>query len=94
MFATSISEPEAPDAADIRSWHVTPIPGLDDLYEEARMYEVVEYLQGGRLPKDIPETANRPTWKQRFDPVLCRLGQKIGNSGRNRGQWRKYKSVA
>ena len=47
MFATSISEPEAPDAADIRSWHVTPIPGLDDLYEEARMYEVVEYLQGG-----------------------------------------------
>ena len=46
MFATSISEPEAPDAADIRSWHVTPIPGLDDLYEEARMYEVVEYLQG------------------------------------------------
>jgi hypothetical protein len=42
MFATSISEPEAPDAEDIRSWHVTPIPGLDDLYEEARMYEVVE----------------------------------------------------
>ena len=73
MFATSISEPEAPDAEEIRSWHVTPIPGLDDLYEEARMYEVVEYLQGGfflnlpeawegcRLPKDIPETANRPT---------------------------------
>ncbi|CAL1139899.1 unnamed protein product [Cladocopium goreaui] len=44
-FAESMKHlKKAPDAEDIRSWHVTPIPGLDDLYEEARMYEANKKL--------------------------------------------------
>ena len=46
---------EAPSAEHIRSFDVTFIPGFHDMWEEARMGEVVEYLQGSyslQLPEE------------------------------------------
>jgi hypothetical protein len=46
---------EAPKAEHLRSFDVTFIPGFHDMWEEAQMGEVVEYLQGSyslQLPEE------------------------------------------
>ena len=53
MFVATLFE--APLLEQIRSWHVTPVKGFHDLWEDARMEEIVDYLQSGmclNLPED------------------------------------------
>ena len=46
---------EAPEPEHIRSWHVVPIEGFNDLWEDAKMSEVITYLgkcNSLRLPEE------------------------------------------
>ena len=62
----STSEPalswfEAPAPMQIRACDVTPLHNLHDLWEDAKMGEVVEYLRGGmflRLPEEWQSCAS------------------------------------
>ena len=50
-----IPRPEAPNPEHILGVHVTPIEGLNDMWADAQMNEVIEYLAGCfsmSLPED------------------------------------------